>query len=235
MSEENGIDAAAAQVADPAVDPQSNSQNQSDGIQKRIDELTARFHEEAGKRQQAESLVAELIAKSAHQQPVQQAAPDEADLALQRLESQYGGETAAVMRAAIEATTAKFTKQLAETQAMFANQQAVASIDSELQQRGIQNADVSKRAKELIAGWKQRGLQLLPGDAITFALGEAALKPQPSRQSDGRFAPTSPVLSYAGAPPAQVRRNAQPTNFESLSAEQQLQWFDQSGIGDKPF
>lgn len=236
MIDENGNEVATAQAAEAPVDQQQASEgNGQNGIQKRIDELTARFHAAEGKAQALEAAYAQVIAQQAQRSAAPQV--DEADAAMQQLEGQFGAEAGAAMRKTLAAFEAKLAKQIGQTQAILQNQEAVRSIDSLVQDKGLKDPRVGTRAKELIAAWRSNGLQLSPQDAVTFAAGELAMNPQQPRQVDGRYAPQDPVMTYTGAPPAAVPRGQgrPPANFDSMSVDQQLQWFDANGVGDKPF
>lgn len=233
MNDENGADTTIAQVVEAPVEQSQVSEGSSqNGIQKRIDELTARFHEEAARRQAAEAALAQSYAQQA-QRPVTPAV-DEVDTEMQVLE-QYSPEVARSVKKALAAVEARLSKQVGATQAVLNAQAATRQVEQLAQSKGIKDPRVTARAQALLQDWQAKGLQFNAADAMTFAAGEFSMgSPQP-RQVDGRFAPVDSVVTAQGAPPVPRAKHSKPQNFDHLSPAEQIQWFEASGLGDKEF
>lgn len=236
MSDESGNDGATAQAPEaPAVQQQTQEASQQSGIQKRIDELTAKYHEAEGRANAMAQALAAQAAAGAAQAQAPQPPVDEVAQQLQQLE-QYSPEVAKAVRAIADSIAAKSQKQLQQVQFQLESQTVSKEVVREAAAMGIKDAKVAARAEELAVSWRANGLRLSPSDALTFALGEAARTPAQARASDGRYAPPDAVITAASPTRTPVQKGGPaPANFESLPADQQLAWFDANGIGDKPF
>lgn len=234
MIDENGNEVASAQVTEAPVEQnQGNEGNGQNGIQKRFDELTAKIYEANARADAAMAANAQLLAQRV-QAPV---APvvDEVEVELAKAESYLGAEAGAAVRAALKAQEAKFVKQLGATHSILRAQSAEKELSQLAQSKGIKDPRVTARAQALLQDWTNKGLSFNAADAMTFAAGEFSMNPGQPRQVDGRFAPTDAVITTPGAPPVPVQRGVKPQNFDRLSADQQIQWFDANGVGDKEF
>lgn len=235
MSDEIGTEIAPAQAVDVPVENQQSSEGSGqNGIQKRIDELTARFHEANARAEAMAQANAQLIAAQVQRQPQVAPVVDEAEAEMQKLE-QYSPEVAQSIRKALAAVEARVSKQVGATQAVLRAQAASRDLEQLAQSKGIKDSRVTARAQALLQDWQAKGLQFNAADAMTFAAGEFSMNPQQPRQVDGKFAPLDSVVTAQGTPPVPRPKTSKPQNFESLPVDQQIQWFEASGLGDKEF
>ncbi len=98
--------------------------------------------------------------------------------------------------------------------------------------------EVSARASQLIAQWRQSGVNYPASDALNFALGEyqrgQLFKAAPVAGYDPRnAAPLGVIPGYAPTPQTTVAR-ALPNNFEQLSRAQQIAALEANGELDRP-
>lgn len=231
----DGSQVATAQATETDSPPQQTEGNQGEGIQKRINELTAKLYEQQAR---ADAYAAQLAQQAALQvQQPQVATPqvDEVEAALSGLD-QINPEVGQTMKAVLKSIQAKTEAQVKALQAQFQAQADVGKVTSVATQFGVQDPAIVRRAQELIASWRSNGLQFGADDALRFAAGELALQPkQQPRQTDGRYAPVDAVMTSPGAPPApRSAKRSLPNNFSSLSPEKQIELLDANGVGDIP-
>ena len=198
---------------------------QVNGIQKRIDELTARSYEKDATINQLQQSVTELVTRLAQQVPQQQAAPPTNPF--EGVDYSDPQSVQAAFTAAMGQMEQKFSQQLGHV-AGRAAQMEVANVAASF---GVQNPAIVQRAQQLVAAWKQRGYEFVPEDAVKFALGEA----QAAGGQRQQYAPPNPVMSGQNpGPPVPVNRTqALPANFDDLSVDDQLRILEARGAGDQ--
>lgn len=203
-------EAPAAQVETPAVAaPQTN---QFDGIQKRIDELTARYHD-------SERRASEML--SAKDQQIAQLA----NALSARLQPQTPDPLEGIHPDDRRKVEAIMTPQLRRIEEMTARLDAVMAqqrFEQATQQVGDDR--VATIAKDLMADWRRRGLPgWTPEDAVIHAQGivtmqekQNAARPAPGRDTRGRFAesPNAAVLTAQAPSPS-----ATPKKSDELPAD----------------
>lgn len=204
------------------------SQQPGDGIQRRIDELTAKLHQKDDTIQQLiqqqQAMLAEQLARQQANQPQQDADPFAAVLP-----ADASDET----KQMFAKMGSFFAKQLDEKLKGIQTQLAVQSAASEVQQVaqkfGVSDA-VAQRTQELMADWRRRGLPFNAEDAVRFAAGEMALQ-----RPDPRAGQVVPVFR-APNPVPQTRPAAEqplPANFDDLTIEQQWELLH-ARVANKP-
>jgi hypothetical protein len=227
----DGSQVVSAQATETVSQPQQSEG--SEGIQKRIDELTRRFYEADAKAQLLQQQLAEREAQFATRQVSPQPQVDEIDAALAGIE-QVSPEVSQAVKQALKSFQSKTEATVAQLRAKFEAQADVAQVGTVASQFGIQDPAITRRAQELIASWRVAGLPIKADDALRFALGEAALQPKQPRQTDGRYAPIDPVMTSSGAPPPpRTGPKPLPSNFNSLSPEEQIKLLEARGVGDQ--
>lgn len=221
----------------------TSQDSSGEGVQKRINELVAkqRQAEEALKERDRQLLeqtsqMAQMALQTRQQAAVPPPPPVDPLAAFQ-------DKMDPVAVQAIQAAVAETRRQMeAQYAPMFAQQAAqIAGFAVQAEAQTIPNLpkEVAQRAAQLAAQWRQQGLNLIPGDALNFALGE---------YQRGQLAKAAPVMGYhPGAqtapgvtagftpPPPAPRTSALPANFDSLPRAQQQALLDASGVGDLPF
>lgn len=203
----------AAQVA------QDEGQN---GIQKRINQLTAKMYE---KDNTIAQLTEQLVRMSAQGVPQQQQAQPE-----QNLYEGLDQASAAILQKVVGNLEAKFQARVAALEGTIAS----ASSAQIAKSQGLPDA-IIQRSNELVAEWKKRGYGFNPQDAVDFAVGEAiragTYMPR-ARASNGQFAPANPVLGGQSAPaPVSPVTRKLPSDFDSLPPAKQVELLEASGIG----
>lgn len=208
-------------VSDIELDGSGEGQqtNPNPGVQKRIDELTARAREaEAREKQWADRFATAFNQTVAVPQRQQEADPY----------AELEQENPALAKA-LRMQEAKTQRMLSQFQTQMAVQQETAKISQIASQYGV-DAEVANRAQELGAMWASKGLPISADDAVTFALGEFAKKGggaqahqprQPHRQPGGGRAPVV-------AP--RTQRSPLPNNFADLSRDEQNLELKKRGI-----
>lgn len=216
------------QPAPPAVDP---------GIQKRIDELTARAA--AAERQALETQQQmlkqqmELVAQAR----APQAAP-EPDLT-QKYGQTVDPNVIAMMNEVTQRVQAKANAELEARTRQLRAQYGSAQIQAQASQLKGVPPEVGQRAAELFRQAQLAGSQASEDEALRYALGDWMLKQQ---------ATAAPVYGYTGRsmmpseapltapnyiPPRQAK--GPPANFESMSLEEQIAQMERDGVADRGF
>ena len=231
MSDINQSSAQTEQFAQP---------QENEGIQARINELTAKFRQTEEALKARDQQLMEQTAQMAQlamqvRQPVAPAPVAPVD-PLAQFKDQLDPVAHAAIQAAVAATQQRMEAQYAP---MFAQQAAqIAGFAVQAEAATIPNLpkSVVSRAAELAASWRAQGINYPPGDALNFALGE---------YQRGQLFKAAPVAGYNPAvhappmtqgfnpPPPQPR--ALPQNFDQLPSAQQNQILEQSGVLDQPF
>lgn len=215
---------------------------QNEGVQTRINELTAKFRHEQEAREQLQKQLVEQSTRMAEQALLmQQAQARPAPAApvdpLAQFKDTLDPVTSQAIQAAIAETTRRMEAQYAPMFAQQSAQIAQFAVQAEVQAIPGVPKEVAVRASQLAAGWRQQGLNFPPGDALNFAMGE---------YYRGQLMKAAPVAGYNPAaqqvpqitpgmnPPPPVAR-ALPTNFDSLTRQQQNDFLEKAGISDEAF
>jgi hypothetical protein len=217
----------------PNADPegqsqQSGSQEQSNGVQKRIDELVAQREQERRERSeerqmfqaQVTALTAAVEANRHQQQTVTQQQP--------------AVEVDPAIAAQVQALMGPTLKQYEQT--IRHQQQQLAEMQYQ-QQLNVVPPNVKTRADALLAEARRRGLQGWDYmDVLKMAAGEEVLAgrwtPQQAqaalngagqpRDERGRFGANAGAMTTQSAPPQHAPQNdALPQNFDSLHPAEQ--------------
>lgn len=198
------------------------------GFQRRIDQLVARNHASEAQIAALSAQLAEMGARVAVGGP--QGAPAADPYA----------ELDPTLASAFRAVSKNMEDRVAQIAAKFDAVTQGQSAGQIANSRGLP-AELAKRAAQLAEAWRANGLEKFkPEDAVTFAVGEAVAagtyNPQGrSRDVQGKFAPTQPAIGAQGAlPDLRPQQKPLPTNFESMSPEEQLRLLDERGVGDIP-
>jgi hypothetical protein len=212
-----------AQAAPEVAQPQVN-----EGIQKRIDQLTARIHEKDSQVQELTNKLLELATRQ--QTPAAQplpAAPEVDPLA------EYGEQldpvVAKAVKAAVGSISKKFETTLAQQQEFFAREMNAMQVQAVAGQYGdVVPQEVRAKAASIA---KQYGTA--PDIALKVAFGEHALEQAKKVRNVAGYVPPSTPIMTGAAPAPQTRQGPQrPANFDSLSPSQQIQWFETHGFDD---
>lgn len=224
----------------PEVAEQTQDQKFQVGIQKRIDELTARFHQEreasSKKDEHILTLTQQLVAASQRQN---ERPPEPA------IEVPEGMDPAqaAYFDRMFSKIQSQFQQQLTQVAVVTQSGEAAQAAVALTAKFGITDPSkvswVQERAKALAAGWKQNGLPFAPADAARFAtmefLEQGGLQ-QPTKGA-GQFMPITPTGGGSNPVPnlaPQASRSALPNNFNSLRPEDQLSILQRRGVDDIP-
>lgn len=220
-------DSQTQQAAPPAIDP---------GIQKRIDELTAARHDAEKRALEAQNFAMKVaMEQTARQQPVAPPAPD--------LTAQYGQtvdpNVIAMMKQVTADIQAKADANLETRTRQLRAQYGAAQIRVEAQQlKGIP-PEVGQRAAELYQQAQLAGNNASEGEALRYAVGDWMLKQQalvaPVYGQTGRqLAPDGQPITQSNYVPARQVKSF-PSNWDSLTDEQQLAQMEKDGLADRGF
>lgn len=192
------------------------------GIQKRIDELTARYHEVDRVRQdlalQNQTLMQALTEKLAQQsvqvinQEPEYSIPDNID-----------PDTLKV----IEAVTQKSLKQIEQRQSQFE-----AFLSQQRAEQVLSSADpaIAADAKKLLDAWSAKKLQgWTPEDAVVYAAGQRALAQLKAGDSQRKAfaAVEQPIATQAAPPPVASSSGAStPKDIDKWPAEKQAAYYE---------
>ncbi len=236
MEDQN--DSSSAQ--DPnAAEPQSGEQGtdatRQPGVEKRINELTAKYY---AAQEASSAQILALTNKMAEMMSRQEerSAPKEDVVAVPE-----GADPAqiAYFEHRLKQIETKYEMQLMRTESQMHGGAAAQAGLQLATQFGVKDTNVAnqiaQRAADLAAGWRQKGLPFQPSDAADFAYMEY-LKSGGARNTQQTFsAPkygvtpgNNPVPNYAAAAP----RQSLPRNFDSLSPAKQIEALD--NMDDSP-
>lgn len=228
------------------MDSENPSAQGSDGVEKsglqaRIDEIIAKQRQAEERAQSAEKQLLETNARVAEMaiQANRPVAPVYAPVdPLLQFKDSLDPVAAQAIAAAVAETQRRMEAQYAPMFAQHAAQLAGMQVQAEAAAIPNLPKEVSQRASQLAAQWRQAGLNFPPGDALNFALGE---------YQRGQLVKAAPVMGYnpaaqgvhsvtpgfTPAPPASQSK-ALPSNFDSLNRAQQYAALDASGALDEP-
>lgn len=227
------------QLSAQATEPQAQA-TEGEGIQQRINELTAKARqaEEALRAREHELMEQSAkMAELAYQAQQRQAVPAPAPVdPLAQFKDQLDPVAAQAIQAAVAETRRQMEAQYAP---MFAQQAAqIAGFAVQSEAAAIPNLpkEVINRATQLAAQWRANNLPFPPSDAISFALGEyqrgALLRAAPVA---GYNPAAQPAATFAGVPPQPAAaRSALPADFETKSRNEQNAILERSGLLDSP-
>ncbi len=211
-------------TAVPAPEAQSNIQPVTEvpaGVQKRFDEMTAKYHQLAATTEATQRQNQELMAMLAQRQtPVETAPPVEVDPALK-------AQMDAVFAPQLQAFHQQNTMLNQELQRMKF-QQLMGGVQPQ----------IAQRAQEYLNMWQSQGKTgWTPADAIQFATGEAVRNgTYTAPPTDGRaqFNQVGAPLGYQGmAPVSQAPAAKLPADFDNWSeTNKAAYWLEKSG--DQP-
>jgi len=237
MDETNQAGGVTAQTPDASIEGTQSSQSNA-GVQARIDELTH------GMREAQRDAVATRELLAAQQSEVQRlqnllAAPKEQDPGVDY--SQLGDAGDIVKKAINDAVKRTEATMSAQFQAQFRQLQSVqvqSQVATIATQYGLP-ADVVAHAQSVMAGATQRGIPMVPEDAVKWALGEALMTGKVTQQQVQQRKPGpngNVLIGAAPVPhaPAAQRSVAMPANFENLHPDQQHEWLARNGMLDMP-
>lgn len=215
--------------------PQDNA-----GFQARINQLTAQREQEKEARVALERQLLESTAQMAQlaMQRNQAVAPPPAPVdPLERFKDTLDPVALQAINAAVAETQRRMEAQFAPVMAHQAAQIAQMHVATEAANIKGLPAEVSTRAAALAADWRQKGLNLLPSDAINFALGEYSrgqlARAAPVLGYDPRTQASGHIPGYTPVPAAQTARSL-PSNFDQLNRTQQNAALEASGSLDQP-
>lgn len=203
----------------------TEGQSQVDGIQQRINELTAQLHKKDETIDKLTGLVQQQLA--AQVAPARQEQVDE----YANLIPQDASDDQKAMFKNMFGTFAKLVDAKLQT---VQRQVAVTTVAGEVQQLAQQyniNEEVAQKAQQYLAMWRQDGREFNAHDAVRFAIGDVAL----TRRPDPRGV-QQPMVFRASNPIPQTQQQATqplPSNFEDLSIDQQWELLAKR-VGDKP-
>ena len=199
------------------------------GIQSRIDQLTAKYHESEArvqaKDEQINNLVQQLIAR--------QSTPAEQD--------PYAGievdpQQRELLDRVLNNKLSKFEQIIQRQDAMLRGMAAASQVEAAVAGKQVAPEVVAK-AKQLVQAWNQSGLQgWKPEDALIYAAGQLALNGgQQPRNAQGQFTGQS-VLGPSVVPsgvPNQQRSSSAPLDFNKPLDKQIDDLANR--LGDNPF
>lgn len=217
------------------------AEQHGEGAQARINELTAKFREAERQREELQSKLMEQMAASVQlaQQAQRQVAPPPAPVdPLAQFKDVLDPVAAQAIQAAVAETQRRMEAMYAPRLAAQDAQLAAMAVQSEA--AGIPNLpkEVSARAAQLAAQWRQAGINYPPGDALNFALGEyqrgQLVKAAPVAGYDPRNAMPAGVIPGVPPPVTMPQQRALPSNFDQLNRAQQNAAMEAAGIADQP-
>ena len=202
--------------------PEAPKENQHQGYQARIDELTRARHEMARQNAELTATVARLaaqVAETGRQAPQGPQLPELDPEQKQVLDAYFQNHVAPLRQELEQARMAAFAGQL-------------------YQASPGEDPRVLQRAQELLpavlkAGWAA-------SDALNFARGEIYAQERggqvQARDERGRFNSQGHVMTASGAPPPPQQRGAAPLppNFDSLPPDKQLEILEKRGVQNAP-
>lgn len=217
-----------AQSEQQAQEP-AQPQQPSDGVQRRIDQLTAKTYELMQQNTELQNKLLEMAVRP----QVQPAAPTPEVDPLAPYNGQLDETVGKAVRAATEALAKRFESQLGAQQQQFKFELNALRVPEVASSTGV---EVPKEVvAKAMAIAKQYGTS--PDVALQVAYGEFALsQAQRAKPVAGYQPPPTPVLT-GGAPAPQPARGApaaRPANFDQLDYNQQLAYYEKHGFDDPP-
>lgn len=190
------------------------------GFQKRIDQLTARFHQSetrmAEVMQQKDSQIGELVRAMTEMVGRQNAQPEP------EIDADFRRGAEAVVNPHIKRTDSKMAALEAQVQRLLAEQSF-----------GGEPPEVAVAARQLFAGWQRAGIPATPDDAVTYIYGQLAKqdrsKAAAARDTRGRFAGPPPLTGQSALPAQQYGSATQqpvPQDIDERSPEAQADYWE---------
>lgn len=219
-------------------DPNSQGQGEQDqegrggnevspGIQKRFDEMTARFHQADRERAEAHAQNKQLMDRILQLQQGTQAQPQE----VPEIDPDDMKKLEYVIGRALEPLKRR-NEELAQLLQQTQVGSATAAVEAQLAK--LNNPQVADRTKQLIAGWSQAGVLgrvATPEDALKMALGEAMLNGLGGNaqvaqvQNQFNSMPGAIMQGVAGGN-QQVRRPNNAVDPETLPLNERVAYYD---------
>ena len=201
----------------------------NEGIQKRIDELTARNAESERQKNDLLARVLELSARQSAPAPVPAPVPEVDPLA------QYGDRLDPSVQEAIRAQAAAIKRQydgiIAAQQQQFSAQLSEMQVYTQAAQSGVTIPEDVKAKAASIA--RQHGTS--PDIALKLAYGEFAMEAQRKTAGvRGYVPPATPVMTGNAPAPQQRQGPARPAGFDDLDHRDQAKWLETNGFEDSP-
>ena len=229
----------------PSAQAQVQPNQESSGIQSRIDELTARFRQAEENNQKLQQQIMEATAREAEAarrlaDQVQRAnAPVQQPIdPLAAYRDKLDPVAIEALQRSNEAMQRQMEERLQKMQAQYEAQQATFAVRSEIASTPGIPPDVAAKAEQLMSAWRAQGWNVPTAkDAIHIALGQ---------HYESSIRRAAPVLSYQQnhavpnvtpgfAPPPPTPRKGLPANFDSLAPDQQNLILEQNGVADESF
>lgn len=201
----------------------------NEGIQKRIDELTARNAESERQKNDLLARVLELSARQSAPAAVPAPVPEVDPLA------QYGDRLDPSVQEAIRAQAAAIKRQydgiIAAQQQQFSAQLSEMQVYTQAAQSGVTIPEDVKAKAASIA--RQHGTS--PDIALKLAYGEFAMEAQRKTAGvRGYVPPATPVMTGNAPAPQQRQGPARPAGFDDLDHRDQAKWLETNGFEDSP-
>lgn len=197
----------------------SSQESKPNGLQARIDELTAKAYAAEARADQQAQLNATLTGR------------------LAELSSRPAAET--VEETDPEKRLLNRMEQMERRFSAALNQVgagvAVSQVGRAAAEAGVDDPRIVARAEQLAFAWKNQGRDLNPGDAVNFAIGEHYRASKGKGVVPRSAAGNNPMLNQGTPAPAAVRRNAVPENINTLSPDAQYAALEAAGVGDTEF
>lgn len=233
MNETDQAGGATAQTPDASQETSQSSQ-QNAGLEARIAELTHGMREAQRSAAASQELV---LAQQAETRRLQEMLAAPRPQAEPEVDLSNLGDAGSLVRKAIDDAVKRTTDTLNQQfQSQFKQLQSVqvqGQVASIAAQYGL-SPEVVAHAQSVMVGATQRGVPMVPEDAVKWALGEAMMtgKVTPA-QLQRKPGPNGNVLiGAAPAPFAPQRAPAMPANFENLAPDEQAAWAAKNGLGD---
>jgi len=208
----------------PETPPQAN-----EGIQKRFDQLTANLHEE---RRAREELTKQLLEMSLKQQAAPPPPPPqpEAD-PLAQYADKIDPTVKDAVSAAVAATQRRMEQQFASMQQQYQQQMAQLQLHNVAASKPVAiPPEVKASAEQLLRQYPGTP----PDVALELAYGRHAIAEAARVKGVQNYSPPSQPTFAAPPPASRSNFKAPPANFDSLSPEAQLAWYEQNGFDDSP-
>lgn len=224
-----------------ATEPTTQDQSQNEGIQTRINELTAKFRQAEENNQRLSTQLMEQQSKYTtmieQQMQAQRAPPPPPEDPLAPFKDQLDPTVAQAVQAAVAATQRRMEQQFNAVLQQQAVEQSAYAVRAEIAALPNVPREVAQRAESLMRAWKSQGLPIVPQDAINFALGEyqrtQMLRAAPVTGYNPN-AQIAPAVIPGQIPAPAAPRGQLPQNFDSLDHHQQNILLEKMGVGDQP-
>lgn len=218
-------DVGSAEVAaTPVAAPQAQP-NPHDGIQKRIDELTAKAYQAQRMAEEASAREAKLMELLVNQHAQPAPAPQQPEF---NIPDNVDPEQVRIIENIVRRTTAQYESKQAQFE-QFLSQQRLQQAAAQVNDPGIADA-----ASRIYADWNKRSLKgWNPEDALVYAAGQKYLEAQKqsaaAQNTRQQFARVEQPLSAQAAPAPVTTSSARPipANIDSWPFEKQAEFWEQ--------